>query len=138
MKRALQLLACAVVVAVLGCFVWSTLFESRMLNVSSKTALVEMHSRIQLGDSEAGVHALVDDLKTDRTMLRTNLFLDTWEVSMPLELGLLPERRNCAASLRRGGAGGHSRAVDSKNTRHPPPPRLTCCHDNKVYLLAGG
>lgn len=87
MKRALQLLAFAVVIAVLGYFVWSTLFESRMLNVSSKTALVEMHSRIQLGDSEAGVRALVDDLRTDRTMLRTNLFLNTWEVSMPLELG---------------------------------------------------
>ena len=87
MKRALQLLAFAVVVAVLGYFVWSTLFESRMLNSSSKTAVVEMHRRIQLGDSEAGVHALVDDLKTDRTMLRTKLFLDTWEVSMPLELG---------------------------------------------------
>jgi len=87
MKRALQLLAFAVVVAVLGYFVWSTLFESRMLNVSSKTALVEMHSRIQLGDSEAGVQAVIDELKTERTVVRTNLFLDTWEVSMPFELG---------------------------------------------------
>ena len=87
MKRALQLLAFAVVVAVLGYFAWSTLFESRMLNSASKTALVEIQSRIQLGDSEAGVHAVIDELKTERTVVRTNLFLDTWEVSMPFELG---------------------------------------------------
>ena len=87
MKRALQLLAFAVVVAVLGYFVWSTLFESRMLNSASKTALVEMHSRIQLGDSAAGVQAVIDELKTERTVVRTNVFLDTWEVSMPFELG---------------------------------------------------
>ena len=87
MKRALQLLAFAVVVAVLGYFAWSTLFESRMLNSASKTALVEIQSRIQLGDSEAGVHAVIDELKTERTVVRTSLFLDTWEVSMPFELG---------------------------------------------------
>ena len=87
MKRALQLLAFAVVVAVLGYFMWSTFFESRMLNSSSKTALVEMHSRIQLGDSEAAVRSAINELKTERTVVRTNLFLDTWEVSMPFELG---------------------------------------------------
>ena len=87
MKRALQLLAFAVVIAVLGYFAWFTLFESRTLNSSSKAALVEMQSRIQLGDSEAGVQAVIDELKTERTVVRTNLFLDTWEVSMPFELG---------------------------------------------------
>ena len=87
MKRALQLLVVAVVVAVLGYFAWSTLFESPMLNSAGKTALVEMHSRIQLGDSAAGVQAVIDELKTERTVVRTNLFLDTWEVSMPFELG---------------------------------------------------
>ena len=87
MKRALQLLAFAVVIAVLGYFAWFTLFESRTLNSSSKAALVEMQSRIQLGDSEAGVHAVIDELKTERIVVRTNLFLDTWEVSMPFELG---------------------------------------------------
>jgi hypothetical protein len=68
-------------------FVGCEFRPARTLNASSKEALSQMHENIQIGDSQEAVRASINSLKTDRISVRTNAFQDTWEVSMPRELG---------------------------------------------------
>lgn len=125
MKRILLFLAFAAACVGIGYFGWSAFFKSRMLNSSSKTAFAEIHRRIQLGDSAAGVQAVVNELKTGGIALRTNVFLDTWEVSMPWEFGATdwalfiqygPEQTVSAVALRTSD-GLHSKPKNSPSDK---------------------
>lgn len=63
------------------------LYEDRVLNISSKHALRQMHEEISLGATHDHVVRTYERLKTDRTTIDCEVLRNTCTIGMPLEFG---------------------------------------------------
>jgi len=87
MKRLLHLGASVIVVGIIAWIAVDTFFGASLRNAPSKDALRRIHQEINIGLSQDDVFAIYARNKTGRTRLRTTIFQDTWDISMPFEFG---------------------------------------------------
>jgi hypothetical protein len=87
MKRILDLGLSVIVIGIIAWIAIEMFFGAGLRNAPSKDALRRIHHDIYIGLSQNDVLAIYERNKTDRTRLRTNIFEDTWEISMPFEFG---------------------------------------------------
>jgi hypothetical protein len=87
MKRILVAIVNIAIVATIFWMGFEMLFGARIRNSASKDALRQIHKEISIGNSQDIVSSVYERNKTDRTVIKKDIFTDTWVIRMPFELG---------------------------------------------------
>ena len=87
MKRILVVIANIAIVAFIFLMGFEILFGARIRNSESKDALRQTHKEISIGNSRELVSSVYERNKTDRTIIKKDIFIDTWVIRMPFEFG---------------------------------------------------